>query len=106
MSKRVCLGVADLKEGELRGVEVDKRMILLARDAGRVHALDNWCNHAGCLLSGGRVERNLVICPCHEVGFELATGRVATTPRLCDDQQHFASEERDGQIWVELPDEP
>lgn len=104
MPRQVSLGPADLAEGELRGVEVEKRMVLLARDGGRTFALDNWCNHAGCLLSGGRIERSLVICPCHEVGFELCSGRVATKPVLCEDQQRFEVEERDGQLWIELPD--
>jgi 3-phenylpropionate/trans-cinnamate dioxygenase ferredoxin subunit len=99
------VGKADLAEGELRGVAVGKRNLLLARDGGRVFALDDWCNHAGCLLSGGRIERARVICPCHEVGFELATGKVATQPVLCDDQTRFDVEERDGQLWVELPDD-
>jgi len=104
MPRKVLLGPADLADGELRGVEIEKRMVMLAREGGRTFALDNWCNHAGCLLSGGRIENKLVICPCHEVGFELGSGRVATKPVLCEDQERFEVEEREGQLWIELPD--
>lgn len=102
---KVSIGPADLQDGQMRGVEVGPRMILIAREAGQYFALDNWCNHAGCLLSGGRIERKTVVCPCHEVGFELATGKVATSPRICDDQDRFPIEERDGQLYVELPED-
>jgi 3-phenylpropionate/trans-cinnamate dioxygenase ferredoxin subunit len=94
----------DVGPADLRSVEVGKRLVLLARDAGCTFALDDWCNHAGCLLSGGRIERAQVICPCHEVGFELASGKVATRPRICDDQPRFEITERDGRLLVTLPD--
>lgn len=100
----VSVGRADLQDGELRSVEVGKRVVLLARDGDRTFALDDWCNHAGCLLSGGRIERSQVICPCHEVGFELASGKVMTKPRICEDQARFEIVERDGELFVTLPD--
>lgn len=105
MSKKVAIGPADLRDGELRNVEVGKRLVLVAREGDRYFALDNWCNHAGCLLSGGRIEKQAVICPCHEVGFELATGKVVTRPLICEDQERFPIEERDGQLFLELPDD-
>src|SRR5438105_6817581 len=63
----------DLLEGELRGVEVGKRLVLIARQDGELSAIDDFCNHAGCLLSGGwmDVKKRAVVCPCHEYTFEL-----------------------------------
>ena len=90
MKQKVKLGrVADLVEGELRSVEVGKRAVLLTKLGGKVKALDDWCNHAGCLLSGGRIEENMVVCPCHEIGFDLDTGKNLTSPGVCDDQPAF-----------------
>jgi len=83
---RIELGAADFDEGELRGYDLGKRAVCVARVSGRYKALDDWCNHAGCLLSGGRVEGNLVVCPCHEVGFDLDSGANMTSPGVCDDQ--------------------
>ncbi|MCU0696404.1 MAG: Rieske (2Fe-2S) protein [Myxococcaceae bacterium] len=97
---RITLGPANLQEGELRGYAVGKRNVLIACVGGKVKALDDWCNHAGCLLSGGRIENNLVICPCHEVGFDLDTGANATSPGVCDDQPAFKTEIDAGQIVV------
>ncbi|MBL8955512.1 MAG: Rieske (2Fe-2S) protein, partial [Myxococcaceae bacterium] len=65
--KKTKLGPANLKEGEMRGYPVGKRNVLIACVGGKVKALDDWCNHAGCLLSGGTLEGNQVTCPCHEV---------------------------------------
>ena len=98
--RRIRLGPADLAEGELRGYAVGRRNVLVARVGGRLKALDDWCNHAGCLLSGGRLEKNLVVCPCHEVGFDLDSGRNATSPGVCGDQPAFAVEVEDGQVVV------
>lgn len=66
---KIKLGPADFAEREMRGYEVGKRNVCIAKIHGRYKGLDDWCNHAGCLLSGGRIEDNMVVCPCHEVGF-------------------------------------
>ena len=100
MTTRLTLGPADLAEGELRGYPVGKRNVLVARVGGRLKALDDWCNHGGCLLSGGHLEKNLVVCPCHEIGFDLDTGHNATSPGVADDQPAFRVEVEDGKIVV------
>ena len=98
--KRINLGPADLQEGELRGYAVGKRNVLVACVGGRIKALDDWCNHAGCLLSGGRLEKNTVVCPCHEVGFDLDTGKNVTSPGVADDQPAYPTEIEGGQLHV------
>lgn len=100
---RVGLGPADLIEGEIRGYAVGKRNVLVACVGGKVKALDDWCNHAGCLLSGGHLEGNVIVCPCHEIGFDLDTGKNVTSPGIADDQPSFATEIHDGQLLVDLP---
>lgn len=86
MSGNNRLGPADLAEGELRGYEWKGRNVLVARVGGAYKALDDWCNHAGCLLSGGWLDGNTVVCPCHEVGFDLDSGKNVTSPSVCGDQ--------------------
>jgi 3-phenylpropionate/trans-cinnamate dioxygenase ferredoxin component len=95
---RIELGAADLEEGELRGYDLGKRAVCVARVNGQYKALDDWCNHAGCLLSGGRVEGNLVVCPCHEVGFDLDSGANMTSPGVCDDQPRCQVQEEQGRL--------
>jgi 3-phenylpropionate/trans-cinnamate dioxygenase ferredoxin subunit len=98
---RIKLGPANFREGEMRGFEIGKRNVVVALIGGKYKALDDWCNHAGCLLSGGRLEANLVVCPCHEVGFDLDTGRNATSPGVCDDQPAFSIALEDGVLVLE-----
>ena len=100
--RRIPLGPADLKEGEMRGYAIGKRNLLVACINGRFKALDDWCNHAGCLLSGGWLEarKNQVICPCHEVGFDLDSGKNATSPGIADDQRAYELVVEDGQLIV------
>lgn len=101
---KIKLGPADFAEREMRGYEVGKRNVCIAKIHGRYKGLDDWCNHAGCLLSGGRIEENLVVCPCHEVGFDMDSGRNETSPGVCDDQPTVQVEVQDGELIVELPD--
>jgi 3-phenylpropionate/trans-cinnamate dioxygenase ferredoxin component len=99
---RIKLGPADFTEGEMRGFEIAKnKNIVVARLGDRYKALDDWCNHAGCLLSGGRIQANMVICPCHEVGFDMDTGKNVTSPQVCDDQRAFQISVVEGDLILE-----
>jgi 3-phenylpropionate/trans-cinnamate dioxygenase ferredoxin subunit len=100
----IDVGAADLTEGELRGLEVGERLVLLARHDGRISAMDDSCNHAGCLLSGGWIEprKAAVVCPCHEYAFELGSGRNVTFPRLCEDQRAFEVRIENGRVMIRL----
>jgi len=101
----IDVGPADLIEGELRGLEVGERLVLLTRYQGRITAMDDSCNHAGCLLSGGWLheKKGAVVCPCHEYAFELGTGRNLTYPRLCDDQPAFEVRIEHGRVMIRFP---
>lgn len=100
LTLRIKLGPADFIEGEMRGYQVGKRNLLVAMVDGRYKALDDWCNHAGCLLSGGRLEQNMVVCPCHEIGFDMDDGKNLTSPGVCDDQPAYRIEQEDGHLVV------
>ena len=97
---------ADLTEGELRGVEIGKRLVLIASQAGRLLAIDDFCNHAGCLLSGGWIDAKkcAVVCPCHEYAFDLRDGKNVTFPRLSDDQEAFPLKVEAGRIFLQIGD--
>lgn len=103
MTTRTTLGPANLTEGELRGYQLGERRVLVAKVGGRFKALDDSCNHAGCLLSGGRLEGNRVVCPCHEIGFDLDTGKNETSPGIAGDQPAFGVELDGGQLVVVGP---
>ena len=97
-----CLGAADLGPLELRAFDVGDRLVLVARIGARWCALEDWCNHAGCLLSDGWRDADAVTCPCHEISFDLVTGRNLNAPELAGDQQVFEIEERAGKLFVRI----
>jgi 3-phenylpropionate/trans-cinnamate dioxygenase ferredoxin subunit len=76
--------------------------VCLIRLDGAFHALDDACGHAGCLLSGGRLRGGEVVCPCHEMTFDVRTGALTCTPRLCGDQRVYPVEVVAGEVWVEV----
>jgi 3-phenylpropionate/trans-cinnamate dioxygenase ferredoxin component len=101
---RVPLGRADLAPGTMRGHQLGReRFVLLVNLDGRYHAIDDWCNHAGCLLSNGRLVGDAVECPCHGAQFRIADGALQTSPRICEDQQSHPVSVVDGQVFVEVP---
>lgn len=100
------LGPADLAEGEIRGYEDSGIYVLVVKLGGKYKALDDVCNHAGCLLSGGYLDstKTHIVCPCHEVGFDLETGKNVTSPGICDDQPVFPISIVDGRLIVQGKD--
>ena len=101
---RVPLGRADLAPGTMRGHALGpERYVLLVNLDGRYFAIDDWCNHAGCLLSNGRLVGVTVECPCHGARFGVADGALKTSPRICDDQDAYAVVVEDGMVFAELP---
>jgi 3-phenylpropionate/trans-cinnamate dioxygenase ferredoxin component len=106
MSDWIDVCSADLSPGELRGFEIGKRLVLVASCNGELHAIDDFCNHAGCLLSGGWLDlkKAAVVCPCHEYAFELSSGRNVTFPRLSDDQDSFPLKIEGGRVLLKIAD--
>src|SRR2546421_4282974 len=49
----IDVGPADLMEGELRGLEVGERLVLLARHIRPIPEMDVLCDPAACLISAG-----------------------------------------------------
>src|SRR4051794_28689118 len=69
-----------LAEGELHGVEVDGRAVVLARRGGQVYALADTCAHRGGSLADGELVGECVQCPLHASLFKLADGSVERGP--------------------------
>jgi nitrite reductase/ring-hydroxylating ferredoxin subunit len=75
-----AIAEADLPDGELTGVEVEGRRVLLHRTGEDVHALDNTCTHAGALLSRGEISGCVVTCPLHGSRFDVRDGHIVRGP--------------------------
>jgi 3-phenylpropionate/trans-cinnamate dioxygenase ferredoxin subunit len=104
---RVPLGRADLPSGAMRGHRLGpERFVLIVNLDGRYHAIDDWCNHAGCLLSNGRLVDGAVECPGHGARFAVVDGALETLPRICEDQESFPVVVEDGIVYAEVEPVP
>ena len=74
--------------------------ILMARVNGQVHAVSGKCAHMGCPLSGGRLEGNLLTCPCHDWRFNVETGEFVDAPQLR--LEVFPVRTEDDKIFIDM----
>ena len=61
--------------GTLHGALVAALRLCVGRSGDTYFAIDDTCPHAGGSLCEGMLDADLVICPLHAYGFEIATGR-------------------------------
>ena len=72
-------------------------------DGQEVYALENSCPHMFGFLTDGAVSPGEVVCPLHAAVFSLATGECLD--HYTDDTTAYATEVRDGRVWVCAPGE-
>jgi nitrite reductase/ring-hydroxylating ferredoxin subunit len=89
----------ELPEGALRRVKVEGTPVLLARRAGRVHALAETCSHMGGPLAEGQLVGDSVVCPWHGSRFALEDGHVLDGPAAMP-QPRWEARVRNGRIEV------
>jgi len=66
----------DIKDGEMKGVNVAGQGILIARVGEAYYAVSNRCPHMGAKLAEGTLEGRIVTCPRHGSQFDLSDGSV------------------------------
>jgi nitrite reductase/ring-hydroxylating ferredoxin subunit len=69
-----------LSGGKPTKVDAQGVPVMLVKQSGQVYALGDTCVHAGCSLSGGRLEGASIVCPCHGSQFDLKDGSVINGP--------------------------
>jgi toluene monooxygenase system ferredoxin subunit len=74
MSYRRAMDIEDLWPGEMKGVVLGTRPVLLINLEGTVHAYENRCAHQGIELSRGRLRCGTLTCPAHEWTYDARTG--------------------------------
>jgi toluene monooxygenase system ferredoxin subunit len=95
---RVC-ALADLWSGEMRGIELHGRKILLVNVGGTINAFPDRCLHQAMPLSAGRLVGCVLICAAHEWEYDACTG-VGLNPQGVK-LQRYPLEIRDGAIWID-----
>ena len=92
-----------LPEDMIKPAVLMGRNILLIKKAGQVFGIASRCPHMGCKFSGGSLDGNVVICPCHDWRFNLETGEYEENPAYV--LTTYPYELRDGKIWVRLAED-
>lgn len=93
----------DLEEGKLKLVRVEGKPVLFIKQHGKIYVIDDRCPHMGCKFSGGSVEGDGVICPCHDWKFNMETGEYTEDPSYVLTFYPFKVES--GKIWVKLEED-
>ena len=74
--------------------------VLLVRLDGEVVAIANKCAHMACPLEGGKLDGDVITCPCHDWRFSVRSGQFVDAPELRIDT--FATKVEDGKVLVQL----
>ena len=77
-------GVADIPEGAMKCVAVDRRRVVIAHVEGRFHAFSDICGHRNAPLSRGTLSGHIVECPLHFAQFDIRDGRLVDGPVSAD----------------------
>lgn len=93
----------EVEEGKGRPYVMGERRIALVRHEGELFALDDRCPHADASLAFGPVEDGCILCPWHYAQFDLKTGEALSGPAT-GGVRTYPVRERDGEIWIGLPD--
>ncbi|MQF98447.1 MAG: Rieske 2Fe-2S domain-containing protein [SAR202 cluster bacterium] len=62
--------------------EIEDSKVVIAHVEGVLYAFDEECTHAGCGLSDGDLDGNIIQCPCHGAEFDIRTGEVTSPPAV------------------------
>ena len=76
--------VADIAEGTMKCVAVERERVVLAHVDGCFYALRDVCGHRNAPLSRGRLDGHIVECPLHFAQFDVRTGRLVDGPVSAD----------------------
>lgn len=89
----------ELVDGTPVVVEVGRVPVLLLRRDGTIHAVEEWCPHAGGPLSQGTFDGDVVECPWHQSRFCLADGAPLQGPASVP-LRTFEAREENGRILL------
>jgi nitrite reductase/ring-hydroxylating ferredoxin subunit len=93
----------ELEEGKMKLVRVEGKPVLVIKQNGKIYVIDDRCPHMGCKFSGGSLERDMIVCPCHEWKFNLETGEYDEDRSYVLVKYPFKVEL--GKIWVKLDED-
>jgi NADPH-dependent 2,4-dienoyl-CoA reductase/sulfur reductase-like enzyme/nitrite reductase/ring-hydroxylating ferredoxin subunit len=102
----VLAGVDELKDGEMKEIEISEDLtLLLVRQGGEFRVFGGTCPHHGASLAEGLLHDRHIRCPWHHAVFDAETGQVEDVPSL-DSIPRFDVRIEGDKVVVTLPDTP
>jgi len=83
MSFRKVAALEDLWSGEMIGLELDGKDILLVNVDDHIYAYSNLCPHQNSRLSEGTLEKKSIRCARHHWEFDVSSGRGINPQNTC-----------------------
>jgi toluene monooxygenase system ferredoxin subunit len=102
MPYRLAARLDDLWSGEMIGVRVGQRRLLLVNLDGQIYAYEDRCAHLGVALSGGRLAGGVLTCPAHEWCYDARSG-CGINPKTASLRRVDVRVEGD-EVWVDVDD--
>ena len=90
---------AEIPDGAMKCVAVDRRRVVIAHVEGRFHAFSDICGHRNAPLSRGKLSGHIVECPLHFAQFDVRDGRLVDGP-VSADLPVYEVRVADGTIYV------
>jgi nitrite reductase/ring-hydroxylating ferredoxin subunit len=94
---------SELLEGKMKLIRAEGKQVLFIKQNGKLYVIDDRCPHMGCKFSGGSLEGDFVVCPCHDWRFNLETGEYEKDPEYVIVTYPFKL--KDGKVWVNVEED-
>ncbi len=96
-SRQIRIDEAEhLNPGQMLGIMVEGKDILLANIEGKLYAIDNKCSHEDAILYNGALKQDCVECPLHGSRFSFKTGLPMEEPATEPVNTYLIHKEQDG----------
>lgn len=100
MAWKTIMRADDLWGGEMVGVRIEGRALLLVNVDGQVRAYEDRCLHLGMPLSRGKLSGPVLVCSAHRWEYDVCTGRGINPEGIT--LRSFAVQIADGAILVDV----
>ena len=96
-AKQVKITEAEnLNPGQMLGIIVEGKNILIANIDGVLYAIDNKCSHEDAILYNGALKQDCVECPLHGSRFSFKTGKPMEEPATEPVNTYIINKQEDG----------